>query len=461
MATAGDGAHDAAMTTAGTPNAGTTTPPPATEPYKLLRPRKGRMIVGVAAGIATATGLDVTLVRICIGASMLSGLGVIGYILLWLVVPEEQPSRGRYAQPAPEPTARTIRIALVGVAALGVLKQVGIFWPFQNDHTHFGLDTLLALVLLSLGVGVLVSRHRSDAWAPSVPPPDAPPPPSEPFTPWTAPVPTPPADDDATAGEDAAAAADPDAVTFVGPLRGVAETVHRDVSRSVSGARTEHGDNKSGGAALGWARVAGWLVLLWWVAGLLVLLGLWRFGAVEILAPGLLFVSAWAVFTLVLNFLLRVRNAPLVLLSLATLLIPVLLALATVRADGPAGSRTLRPIAMPERATYRQSVGKLELDLSDARLSTERANFVDARIGTGGLIVTVPDNASVTVITRVDAGGYDVLGKRNEGGIGQRETLRFDGCEGAPHVQLRLRGGAGWIEVNRPSGDDPVCASAA
>lgn len=452
------------MTTAGIPNAGTTNPSPPAEPYKLRRARQGRMLAGVAAGLATATGLDVTVVRICIGASMLSGLGVIGYLLLWVVMPEEQPSRGRFVEPAPEQTARTIRIALVGAALLGVLKQVGIFWPFQNNHTSFGVDTLLALVLLSLGVGVLISRHRSDAWAPNPSTPVTPPPPGEPFTPWTAPS-TPTAGDDTDTLTPVEEIDDPHAdaetVTFVGPLRDVAETVHRDITDAFTGARSDREARRPGNAALGWARVAGWLALLWWVAGLLVLLGLWRFGAVEIEAPAVLLVAAWTVFTIVLNALIRVRRAGLVLATLLTLLIPVGIAQGTVSTDGPYGTRTLRPLNVPERVAYRQSVGKLELDLADTRFSARRTNYVDARIGTGEMIVTLPDNVSLTVITRVELGGYDVLGKRASEGIGQRETLRFEGCEGAPHVQLRMRGGAAWLEVNRTSGDEPVCSSAA
>ncbi len=464
--------HDAVMTTAGTPNAGMTTPT-STEPYKLRRARKGRMLAGVAAGLATASGLDVTIVRICIGASMLTGLGVIGYLLLWIVIPEEQPSRGRYVEPAPESTARVIRVLLLGGALLVLLQKLGIFWPFENryGHTSFGFDGVLALVLLSVGVGVLVSRHRSDGWLSSdTAPPTAPPPSEPPFTPWTAPNATPPADDDTTiltVEHESFADLDsednyPDQVGFVGPFRDIANTVHRDVTDALASARQETRIKKPGGAALGWARVVGWLVLLWWLAGLAALLGVWRFGAVNITGPVLFFGVCWTVFTIVLNALIRVRKPAVVLGTLFTLLIPVGIAQGMVRADGPMGARTFRPVQMGQHATYRVAMGQLDLDLADAQLAKSRATDIDASMGVGHMSIVVPNNVSLTVVTDIKAGGYAVLGKETTGGIGQRETLRFDGCEGAPHLRLHITGGAGWMEVQRASGgNEATCPAAA
>lgn len=232
--------HDAPMTTAGTPT-GMTTPPSTTEPYKFRRARKGRMLAGVCSGLATASGLDVTVVRICFGVSMLTGLGVIGYLLLWIVIPEEQPSRGRFVEPAPENTARVIRVVLLGGALLVLLSRLGVFWPFGNvdGHTSFGFDGVLALILLSLGAGVLISRYRSDAWSspPAVNNPA--PPPTEPFTPWTAPGTPPPADGEPTDLDGDVDGDDVDEVSFVGPLRDVATTVHRDVVAALSHTRDD------------------------------------------------------------------------------------------------------------------------------------------------------------------------------------------------------------------------------
>lgn len=58
----------------------------------LQRPRNDQMIGGVCAGIARELGLDVTLVRV--GYLLLSILsaafpGILIYIILWIIMPEE------------------------------------------------------------------------------------------------------------------------------------------------------------------------------------------------------------------------------------------------------------------------------------------------------------------------------------------------------------------------------------
>jgi phage shock protein PspC (stress-responsive transcriptional regulator) len=450
------------MTTAGTPSASSTATP-THQPYKLMRASKGRMLAGVAAGLAKASGLDVTVVRICVGASMLTGLGVIGYILLWIVLPQEQPVRGRLIEPAPENTARIIRITLVVAAVLGALHKVGVFWPFTNAHarTDIGFDGILGLILLSLGAGVLFSRHRPDrGWS------DASPPPTPAPTPTTVAAPA-PADDDTPAPPASEPSPTPteevDTVSFVGPFAGAATEVHAAVTDAVTDAKEKYTERRRVGSALGWARAFGWFVLLWWFVAVIGFVGLWRYGAISVAAPVVLGVACWVVFTAVLNTLIRVRYPSAVIATLFLLAIPGVIGLASVRAEGPVGARTLRPVAAADLdRSYRQAIGNLELDLSAAHLSATHPTDVDAKIGTGALIITIPNNVAVTVNTKIVTGGYDVLEKRTTVGVGQSETLRFKGCEGAPKLRLHVRGGAGWIQVKRANGNAAAtCARAA
>jgi phage shock protein C len=70
----------------GPPDPGT--PPPAEQ--RLHRCREGRMLAGVAAGIADYLGVDPTLVRIgFVALSLLGGLAVPLYLAGWLVIPDE------------------------------------------------------------------------------------------------------------------------------------------------------------------------------------------------------------------------------------------------------------------------------------------------------------------------------------------------------------------------------------
>ena len=59
---------------------------------RLMRPRADRKIAGVCAGMAEFFDLDITLVRVLwIVITFFTGIvfGVIGYIVAWIVMPEE------------------------------------------------------------------------------------------------------------------------------------------------------------------------------------------------------------------------------------------------------------------------------------------------------------------------------------------------------------------------------------
>lgn len=64
---------------------------------KLTRSRSDRMLAGVCGGLANYFGLDPSLVRI--GYALLTLFtafaGVIVYLILWLIVPEEKNSYNR------------------------------------------------------------------------------------------------------------------------------------------------------------------------------------------------------------------------------------------------------------------------------------------------------------------------------------------------------------------------------
>ena len=70
------------------PNAGAGYVPPT----RLIRPRVGRMIAGVCQGLANSYAWDVTWVRVI--TVLLSifggGLGLVAYVVFWIVMPEER-----------------------------------------------------------------------------------------------------------------------------------------------------------------------------------------------------------------------------------------------------------------------------------------------------------------------------------------------------------------------------------
>jgi phage shock protein PspC (stress-responsive transcriptional regulator) len=57
---------------------------------KLERPRKGRLVAGVAAGVAEYFEVDATIVRVVfVGAACFGGIGILMYLAGWLLIPEE------------------------------------------------------------------------------------------------------------------------------------------------------------------------------------------------------------------------------------------------------------------------------------------------------------------------------------------------------------------------------------
>jgi phage shock protein C len=56
----------------------------------LFRSRRGRMLAGVASGVAQYLGIDVTLVRIAfVLITLVGGLGIPLYLASWLLIPDE------------------------------------------------------------------------------------------------------------------------------------------------------------------------------------------------------------------------------------------------------------------------------------------------------------------------------------------------------------------------------------
>ena len=469
--------------------------------YKLMRARNGRMLGGVAAGLARASGLDVTLVRLCIGATMLfGGLGVPAYILMWIILPEESPKRGRVIQPAPEGTARAIRITLVVLGVLSVLNKVGGFWPFANPHTSgIGGDGIVGLALLAIGATVLLSRHRPDRglWAND-----------EDVETTSRPRRERPVE------EDYALADDEEPPTYTGPFGEIIGTVGDAVSGALREARTtarearpsrptppsrgvsfkfdssnsdtdtdtdlddyeydydsvatepqrvatvtSSGLDHSGGAALGWARVMGWFCVIWWTLSAIAVTGLWLLGAISIHSPVFLVVASWLVLSAVTNTLTHARFARAIIPSLALLLIPVAIGAASIHPEGGIGYYVSHPTLVKNATlTHDQAVGRLDFDLAKTTFSQDNTT-INGRTGAGAIFVTVPNDVAVTVHAKSRAGAYEVFGHQSHG-ASHDATLTSKGCEGKQKLTLNLRTGAGYIQVHRANGSSRATCNA-
>ena len=61
----------------------------APQRQQLVRPRDGRMIAGVAAGLADRFGMDRGIMRLLFVLSLiLPGPQILIYVVLWIIIPE-------------------------------------------------------------------------------------------------------------------------------------------------------------------------------------------------------------------------------------------------------------------------------------------------------------------------------------------------------------------------------------
>jgi len=138
-------------------------PAPETGRPPLLRKRGGRLVAGVARGIADHVGVNVTIVRIIFAAIAANGVGFLAYLAFWLLVPGEDGAmplrRPRdaarallWARPGDEPHRRRKLVMYVAIGAVigSILGATGV-----------GLGSHSVLPLSIAGVGALLIWWRS------------------------------------------------------------------------------------------------------------------------------------------------------------------------------------------------------------------------------------------------------------------------------------------------------------
>src|SRR5919108_5815057 len=100
-------------------------PPPTTgEPQGerlLRRSTTDKVIAGVCGGLGRYLGVDPVLLRIAaVVLALANGIGVIAYVIAWILIPEERP--GQPAAAARAPRQETSRLVLGGaLVVLGVV----------------------------------------------------------------------------------------------------------------------------------------------------------------------------------------------------------------------------------------------------------------------------------------------------------------------------------------------------
>ncbi|MDP2713006.1 MAG: PspC domain-containing protein [Solirubrobacteraceae bacterium] len=124
----------------------------------LRRDPEHGMVAGVCAGLAKRLDLDPLLLRVVFGATTLaSGLGIVAYLLAWMLVPAEREQAPVKDSAATRRTARNRRAALeVGVGS-GFLV-VALLLAFRELGLPFSDALAWPLVLVAAG-GALIWRQ--------------------------------------------------------------------------------------------------------------------------------------------------------------------------------------------------------------------------------------------------------------------------------------------------------------
>ena len=152
---------------------------------RLYRSRFNRVIGGVASGLASYWNLDPVLVRVIfVIVALMTGVGIILYIILWIVVPEEpfeMPSFGKEepskADPKDSETANQAetdkefeakihdeldrRKKGGGRAFAGILLiSLGLLFFAERVFPYFDFIDLLPLILIGTGLILIFNSTR-------------------------------------------------------------------------------------------------------------------------------------------------------------------------------------------------------------------------------------------------------------------------------------------------------------
>jgi phage shock protein PspC (stress-responsive transcriptional regulator) len=119
---------------------------------RLRRSRDDRVIAGVAGGLGRHLDIDPLLIRIVLGVLVLfGGTGIVAYVILWLVVPEDGAPASIWSRwrRADDRRVATVGIAIAAIASAFVfLGSVHFFIPGGPGFVGVIIVALIALAIL-------------------------------------------------------------------------------------------------------------------------------------------------------------------------------------------------------------------------------------------------------------------------------------------------------------------------
>jgi phage shock protein PspC (stress-responsive transcriptional regulator) len=461
-------------------------PTPTTSPSTpsrppLRRPREGRLIAGVAAGVAEHVGMDVAIVRILfvVATIFTSGFGVAAYALAWILIPEPSPDEAaRPTSPVRRELGGRDPMFWVGIGSI----VLGVVWLLDRGTPGLAVGPwlrpdrglLVPLVLIAFGIALWRSSDVQRRSARTTPPVGPPPTAawqstaSASTTPTTSPTTRqePAVNDDPTRGDPQA---DRDTTTIPragepgetpGPTPPSGGTPPPGFSPPPGATPPPAGEAASWSpppvpdrdtsilsrSTIGLALVTAGVLWLLRVADAIVL-GPGQVLAAALLVIGLgLLVGSWAGRG---RGLIGVGLVLLPIVLIAQMVAPQSFSLGEFRQG--VGEAVLTPTSVDDlEPTYQVGAGTLTLDLSELELTG--THQVRVQVGFGEAVIVVPDDVTVEVTGQVGGGELNAFDRRSTGLAVDRIILDEVDDE-VGRLELDVQVGFGEATVRRAPAD--------
>jgi phage shock protein PspC (stress-responsive transcriptional regulator) len=410
--------------------------------HRLMRRPEGKVIAGVCSGLGAYTNTDPILWRIGFVIFGLTSIGVLVYIVLWLVMPE-----ARRGEPLPErpphEAAQITRWAAVAAVILGC-------WVIFKGVFNFGGGWFWGLLLIGIGIAVWgrdLSWGRTDRTPDGPPFPPAPPPAPEP---WRArqthtsqeranPI-TPPANPATPSARSATAGPGPrhDRAAPTAPLPPTRPPRYAPPRAARRREPSYLGRLVVGACAL--------------VIGLGLVLN--NTGVIDLTAKGLLSVLVGLIGAGLIVGAWAGRARWLILPGLALSFALLVSSFAPAFVGGSYGEVVWQPQSRKALLeSYEHGAGQATLDLTEVAFD-EKPREIEVDVNFGELLIVIPEDVPVTSNAHVQGGEINNFGTTNDGWDIQN-TRSEGGDEDIGHLTLDANVVFGELEIRRERpGDD-------
>ena len=136
---------------------------------RLVRKTDDKMIAGVCGGLAEYVGVDVTLMRLAfLFLFFASGIGVVIYIMLAVIVPSEGREGGGSIEENIQELTETLSDQVNAIPDeqrsplifAGLMIMAGLYFLLNNFGVRIDLDFVWPLMLIGFGGWMLIKRRK-------------------------------------------------------------------------------------------------------------------------------------------------------------------------------------------------------------------------------------------------------------------------------------------------------------